>query len=318
MTVFNVTSFYPTFFIFVGIPGLEASQCWIGIVFCSFYIISLLGNLTLIIVIPSSSRLREPMFRFLLFLSANDVFLSTSLTPKMLSIFWSSSKSILFDACLLQMLFLHSSTSFESGLLVAMAYDRYIAICNPLRYSSIINDKFIVKVIIFLCSRAVILISPCLFLIKRFHSFKTNIIAHSYCEHMAVVKLANGDIRVNSAYGLMVAFSILGVDVILIVVSYCIIFHAVYSLPSKEARLKAFNTCTPHMCVFFSFYALAIFSFLSHRYGKLIPSYVHIILSDTYILIPSMLNPLVYGLKTKLIREHVWVIVQNIKEFSRH
>ncbi|XP_063301517.1 olfactory receptor 52A1-like [Pelobates fuscus] len=316
MAVFNVSSFYPTFLILVGIPGLEASQWWIGIFFCSFYIISLLGNMTLIIVIPSSPRLNEPMFTFLLLLSTNDVLLSTSLAPKLLSIIWSSSNAILFDACLLQMCFLHAFSSFESGLLLAMAYDRYIAICNPLRYSSIINDKFIVKVIFLIFIRALILISPAPFLIKRFHSFKTNVIAHSYCEHMAVVKLVNGDIWANSVYGLMVAFTIVGTDILLILLSYSRIFHAVYSLSSKEARLKAFNTCTPHMCVFFIFYVLAIFSFLSHRYGKHIPIYVHIVLSNTYILVPSMLNPLVYGLKTKLIREHVWIIVHKTRNTS--
>uniref|UniRef100_A0A8C5M3F4 Olfactory receptor n=1 Tax=Leptobrachium leishanense TaxID=445787 RepID=A0A8C5M3F4_9ANUR len=271
MAVINVTSFYPTFFILVGIPGLEASQHWLGIAFCSFYVIALLGNIMLIIVIPSSPKLSEPMFTFLLVLATNDVLLSTCLVPKMLAIFWSGSGVIVFQACLLQMFFLHSFTSFESGLLLAMAFDRYVAICKPLRYSAIITNKLIMKLIVAILVRAVILVSPCIFLILKFQSFKTNVISHSYCEHMAVVKLANGDIRVNSALGLMVAFTILGVDVILIVLSYTIIFRAVYRLPSTEARLKAFNTCTPHMCVFISLYTLAIFSFLSHRYGKHIP-----------------------------------------------
>uniref|UniRef100_A0A8C5M170 Olfactory receptor n=1 Tax=Leptobrachium leishanense TaxID=445787 RepID=A0A8C5M170_9ANUR len=306
MAVINVTSFYPTFFILVGIPGLEASQHWLGIAFCSFYVIALLGNIMLIIVIISSPKLSEPMFTFLLVLAANDVLLSTSLAPKMLSILWSGSRIILFKACLLQMFFIHSFSSFESGLLVAMAFDRYVAICKPLRYSSIMTNRLIIRLAVAVFARPLFLISPSIFLILKFRSFKTNVISHSYCEHMAVVKLANADTRVNSALGLMVAFMFVGVDVILIILSYAMIFCAVYRLPSTEARLKAFNTCTPHMCVFISFYATAMFSFLSHRVGKHIPSYIHIILSDTYILIPSMLNPLVYGLKTKLIREEVW------------
>uniref|UniRef100_A0A8C5M626 Olfactory receptor n=1 Tax=Leptobrachium leishanense TaxID=445787 RepID=A0A8C5M626_9ANUR len=317
MAVINVTSFYPTFFILVGIPGLEASQHWLGIAFCSFYVIALLGNIMLIIVIPSSPKLSEPMFTFLLLLAANDVLLTTCLVPKMLAIFWAGSRVIFFQACLLQMFFLHCFTSFESGLLLAMAIDRYVAICKPLRYSTIMTNRLIIRLAVVITARAVILMSPCIFLILTFKSFKTNIISHSYCEHMAVVKLANGDIRVNSALGLMVAFTVLGVDVTLIVLSYAMIFRAVYRLPSTEARLKAFNTCTPHMCVFISLYTLAIFSFLSHRYGKHIPSYIHIIMSNTYILIPSTLNPLVYGLKNNLIRKEVLEHVHKITVCSR-
>ncbi|KAM4697267.1 olfactory receptor 52A1-like [Discoglossus pictus] len=309
MSLNNITRFYPDWFILVGIPGLESGHKWVSIFFCFFYIIALMGNFILLLVIPMSSKLHGPMFIFLSILSANDTLLSTSIAPKMLSIFWFNLKPIRFNICLLQMFFVHSFTSTESGLLVAMAFDRYIAICKPLRYNSIVTNTVIIKLGISLLIRAVVLIAPCIILIKYFHSFKSNVIAHSYCEHMAVVKLADADIRANSALGLFVAFTILGVDVLLVLLSYAMIFHAVYSFSSKTARVKAFNTCTPHMCVFLSFYALAIFSFLSHRYGKKIPPYVHIILSDMYLLVPPMLNPLMYGLKTKLIREQVWILV---------
>ncbi|KAM4796274.1 olfactory receptor 52A1-like [Rhinophrynus dorsalis] len=306
MTRNNFTHFYPTYFILVGIPGLETAHGWISVFVCSFYIIALLGNMILITVISTSSKLHEPMFIFLAMMAANDVLLPTSIVLKMLSIFWFNFRQIQFNACLLQMFFIHSFTSFESGLLLAMAFDRYIAICKPLRYTSIITSRLIVKVGILLIVRAIILIAPCLIFIKLFHSFKTNVIAHSYCEHMAVVKLSADDIRVNSAYGLMVAFAILGFDVIFISLSYTMIFYAIYRFPSKEARLKAFSTCTPHICIFLSFYFLAMFSFISHRYGKKIPPHIHIILSDMYILVPSMLNPLIYGMKMKLIREEIW------------
>ncbi|XP_053313906.1 olfactory receptor 52A1-like [Spea bombifrons] len=312
----NATSFQPTFFILVGIPGLEDSQRWVGIVFCLAYVIAVIGNMTLVLVIPMFPSLHGPMFIFLMLLASNDILLGVSIVPKMLSIFFSSSRLILFDVCLVQMFFLHSFTSIESGLLLAMAFDRYVAICKPLRYSSIVTSRLIVKIIVMLCVRPVVLFVPCILLVKRFKSFKTNIISHSYCEHMAVVKLADADIRVNSALGLLVAFTLLGNDLLFISLSYGRIFQAVYRLPSTEARLKAFNTCTPHICVFLSFYMLAFFSFLSHRYGKHIPSYIHIILSDLYLLVPPMINPLMYGIKTKLIRGHVWKLLCKIKTCS--
>ncbi|XP_053561087.1 olfactory receptor 52A5-like, partial [Bombina bombina] len=301
----NFTSFYPSMFILVGIPGLEIVPNWISIMFCSFYIMALFGNLILMLVIPLSSSLHSPMYSFLFLLAANDTLLSTCIVPKMLSIIWFNLKLISFNGCLLQMFFVHCFTSTESGLLLTMAFDRYLAICKPLRYTMIMTNTLIMKMVIILLTRATILMAPSIILIKLFPAFKTNVIAHSYCEHMAVVKLAAADIRVNSVLGLIVAFTILGVDVLLVLLSYSIIFHAVYHIPSKTARLKAFNTCTPHICVFLSFYALAFFSFLSHRYGKSIPSYVHIILSDMYLLVPPMLNPIIYGIKTKRIRDQV-------------
>ncbi|XP_063813009.1 olfactory receptor 52A1-like [Pseudophryne corroboree] len=299
---------YPTFFILVGIPGLENGHEWISTCFCIFYLLALLGNITLIGVISASPGLHKPMFILLSLLASNDTLLCTSFTPKMLCIYWFNARLISFDACLLQMFCIHSFTSIESGLLLAMALDRYIAICQPLRYGSVMTNSLIEKLVIVFLVRAVVLVGPCLIMIKRFTAFKTNIIAHSYCEHMAVVKLAAADIRVNSAWGLMVAFTITGTDLLIIIISYIMIFRAVISLKSKESRLKAFNTCTPHICVFLTLYTLAIFSFLSHRYGHGIPPYIHIILSDMYLLVPSMLNPFVYGLKTNQIREQAWKV----------
>ncbi|XP_063806646.1 olfactory receptor 52A5-like [Pseudophryne corroboree] len=307
------STFYPSFFILVGIPGLENGHEWISTCFGIFYILALLGNRTLIVVISTSPGLHKPMFILLSLLAANDTLLCTSFTPKMLCIYWFQARLISFDACLLQMFCIHSFTSIESGLLLAMAFDRYIAICQPLRYGSVMTNSLIKKLFIVFLVRAVVLVGPLPILIKRFSAFKTNIIAHSYCEHMAVVKLAAADITVNSAWGLIVAFTILGVDLLFILTSYAMIFHAVFSLPSIESRLKAFNTCTPHICVFLSLYVLAIFSFLSHRYGHGIPPYIHIILSDMYLLVPPMLNPIVYGLKTNQVRKQFWKVLDNFK-----
>ncbi|XP_030055823.1 olfactory receptor 52A5-like [Microcaecilia unicolor] len=314
MSSLNSTNMYPSIFILVGIPGLEALHYWIAIPFCVLYIIAVLGNGSIVTVITTTSSLYEPMFIFLSMLALNDILLCTSIVPKMLAIFWFKVKDITFDSCLAQMFFIHAFTGIESGILLAMAFDRYVAICNPLRYTSILTNNLMSKIGIILLVRAIILISPLLFLIKRFSQYNSNVISHSYCEHMAVVKLAQGDTRINSAYGLFVAFSILGLDVILISLSYVLIFRAVFNLPSKEAHLKAFNTCTSHICVFLMFYSLAFFSFLCHRYGKHIPSYIHMILSDLYLLLPPTLNPVVYGVKTKQIRERVLMLIFS----SRH
>lgn len=154
--------------------------------------------------------------------------------------------------------------------------------------------------------RAAILTAPCLVLIKcRLKHYRTTVISHSYCEHMALVKLAAEDIRIHKIIGLFVAFTILGLDIIVITVSYISIFITIFRLPQKEARCKAFNTCIAHICVFLQFYLLAFFSFFTHRFGSHIPPCVHILLSNLYLLVPPFLNPIVYGVKTKQIRDHV-------------
>ncbi|XP_006166714.1 olfactory receptor 52A5 [Tupaia chinensis] len=303
MLQLNRTIFMPSVLTLLGIPGLESVQFWIGIPFCAMYIISLLGNSLLMAIIKSERSLHEPMYLFLAMLGATDIALSTCILPKMLGIFWFHMPQIYFDACLLQMWLIHTFQCIESGILLAMAMDRYVAICDPLRHATIFTHQLLTHIGVGVTLRAALLVAPCLVLIKcRLKYYWTTMVSHSYCEHMAIVKLAADDIRVNKIYGLFVAFSILGIDIIFITLSYIRIFITVFSLPQKEARLKAFNTCIAHICVFLEFYLLAFFSFFTHRFGFHIPSYIHILLSNLYLLVPPLLNPIVYGIKTKQIR----------------
>ncbi|KAM5223432.1 olfactory receptor 52A5-like [Hipposideros larvatus] len=306
MPVINGTMIMPSVLTFIGIPGLETIQCWIGIPFCAMYIIALVGNSLLLIIIKSEPSLHEPMYIFLAMLGATDIGISTSIVPKMLGIFWFHLPEIYFDACLFQMWLIHTFQGIESGVLLAMALDRYIAICFPLRHATIFTQQLVTHIGIGVTLRPAILVIPCQLLIKcRLKFYRTKLISHTYCEHMALVKLATEDVYINKLYGLLGAFTVGGLDFILITLSYIQIFITVFHLPQKEARLKAFNTCIPHMCIFFQFYFLAFFSFFTHRFGSYIPSYIHIILSNLYLLVPPLLNPFVYGVKTKYIRDKV-------------
>ena len=153
--------------------------------------------------------------------------------------------------------------------------------------------------------RTAILITPSLVLIKfKFQFYYRAVIPHSYCKHIAIVKLAAENIRVNKIYGMFVAFNITVFEPTFITLSYMQIFITVFWFPQKEARLKALNTCIAHICVFLQFYLLGFFSFFAHRFGSHIPPYIHILFSSTYLLVPPFLNPLVYGAKTKQICIH--------------
>ncbi|MBZ3878261.1 Olfactory receptor 52A1 [Sciurus carolinensis] len=300
----NMSHLNPKIVILIGIPGLQRMQFWIGFPFLGVCLVALLGNTFLLIIIPIERRLHQPMYIFLAVLSATDLGLCVAIAPKMLAIFWFDSYSMAFNACLTQLFFIHALQGMESGILLAMAFDRYVAICDPLRHTSILTTSFLIRVVLMVAIRATVLVGILPILLKRLKFFHSVVIAHSYCEHMAVVKLAAEDVQINKSYGLFVAFAILGFDMIFVFISYILIFQVVFYLPQKEAQIKAFNTCTAHIIVFLEFYILAFFSFFSHRFGHVLP-YVHILLSTIYLLVPPALNPIVYGVKTKEIRRRV-------------
>ncbi|XP_007533549.1 olfactory receptor 52A1-like [Erinaceus europaeus] len=317
MYIPNSTIFMPSIFTLRGIPGLESVQCWIGIPFFAMYLIAIIGNSLLLIIIKTEHSLHEPMYIFLGMLAVTDIALATSIVPKMLGVFWFHVPEIHFNSCLFQMWLIHTFQCTESGILLAMALDRYVAICYPLRHATIFTHQVITQIGAVVTLRAGLLMIPCLVLIKcRYKYYHTTVISHSYCEHMAIVKLAVGNVQINKIYGLFVAFIVAGFDIIFITLSYIQIFTTVFRLPQKEARIKSFNTCIAHICVFLQLYFLSFFSFFTHRFGSHIPTYIHILFSSFYLLVPPFLNPLVYGAKTKQIRIHVLKIFSSLNPSS--
>ncbi|XP_074840165.1 olfactory receptor 52K1-like [Carettochelys insculpta] len=300
----NWTSPHHSTFILVGIPGLEAVHVWISIPFCSIYVLSLIGNSLLLALIKTEPTLHEPMYLFLAMLAFTDVIVSTTTVPKALCIFWYRDQVIHINACLTQIFLIHCLTTMESGFMLAMAFDRYVAICNPLRHSAILTNRAVAKIGLGIVMKGATLLGPHPFLLKWLPYCTTNVISHTYCEFMVLVKLACENTRVISVYSLIIGFLTGGLDFILIVLSYILILRAVFRLPSKEARLKSLGTCSSHVCVMLVFYTPAAFTFLSHRFGHVAP-YVHILITNVYLLLPPMMNPIIYGVGTPGIRQRV-------------
>ncbi|XP_077155436.1 olfactory receptor 52N2-like [Ranitomeya variabilis] len=301
MVSINISGVYTSVFILDGVPGFESSHVWISIPIFLMYLIAVLGNLLMLLLVMMAPRLHSPMYYFLCTLSLTDLVLSSSIALKMLCIFWLNHKEIPFLSCLVQMFFIHCFTSLESGVLMAMAFDRYIAICNPFHYVSTLTNKLIGKMILALVIRGTLIVTPCPWMASRLPYCHSHHIPHAYCDHMAVVKLACTDTTINSAYGLTVVLIVIVFDISCIAISYVLILRAVLRLSSKNAKNKAFGTCTSHICIILMFYTLGLFSFLTYRIGH-IPPYIHVILSNLYLFIPPTLNPIIYGVKTKEIR----------------
>lgn len=294
----------PSFFL-MGIPGLEESQHWIALPLCVLYVLAVMGNVTVIFIIWTDSSLHQPMYLFLAMLSGIDLVLASSTAPKALAVLLAHAHEIGYTFCLIQMFFIHAFSSMESGVLVAMALDRYVAICHPLHHSTILRPGIIGRIGMAVLVRGLVLLLPFPILLQRLLFCRATIIGHAYCEHMAVVKLACSETTVNRAYGLAVALLVVGLDVVAIGISYAFILQTVLKVPGGEARLKAFSTCGSHICVILIFYVPGMFSFLTHRFGHHVPHHVHVLLATLYLLVPPALNPLVYGVKTRQIRQRV-------------
>ncbi|XP_067399561.1 olfactory receptor 52P1-like [Emydura macquarii macquarii] len=208
--------------------------------------------------------------------------------PKALCIFRFHCKRITEDGCITQVFFFNTAMTMQSAVLVTMAFNRYVAICDPLRYATILTNARVAKLGTPATAFAAILC-----------------ILHTYCEHMAVVKLSCGDTTVNRIYSLVITLVIIGSDLTLIGLSYGLIIRAILRISSKKSHGKALNTCTAHICVMLMSYTPVLFSSLTHRFGQSIDAHVHILLANLYVLVPPMFNPIVYGVKTKELRDNV-------------
>ncbi|XP_051846706.1 olfactory receptor 51F2-like [Antechinus flavipes] len=292
-------------FLLTGIPGLEAFHTWISLPFCFLYAIAICGNSMILFIIITNQSLHEPMYYLLSMLSATDMCLSLSTLPTTLGVLCLNIQEIGWNACLSQMFFIHFLTEAESSVLLAMAFDRYIAICNPLRYATILTPTRIIQIGLIIVGRGTLFMIPLLVLLKRLSFCRDNILSHSYCYHPDIIKCSCSSIRVNSIYGLFALLSTFGLDAPLIGVSYVLIIHSVLSIASPEERYKVFSTCISHIIVVAIFYIPLIGLSAVHRWGKKAPPFVHTIMSDAFLLLPPVLNPIIYSIRTKQIRKAI-------------
>ncbi|XP_028372863.2 olfactory receptor 51A4-like [Phyllostomus discolor] len=304
MSIINTSQVEVTTFFLVGMPGLEYAHIWISIPICSVYVVALLGNCTILFVIKTEPSLHEPMYYFLSMLALSDLGLSLSSLPTMLRVFLFNGPGISANACFAQEFFIHGFTVLESSVLLIMSFDRFLAIHNPLRYSSILSTVRVAKIGIGLSFRSILLVLPFPFTLRRLQYCQKNQLSHSYCLHQDVMKLACSDNKINVIYGFFVALCVM-VDFMLIAVSYFLILKTVLGIASQKEQLKALNTCVSHICAVIIFYLAIITLSIVHRFAQHLSPLFKVLMANVLYLVPPLMNPIVYCIKTRQIRVRV-------------
>ncbi|MBN3313427.1 O52K1 protein, partial [Atractosteus spatula] len=245
--------------------------------------------------------------------SVVNLFLIMSFMPRMLLSFLLNWNAISLLGCLVQMFFINFIGTFQTSIILLMAIDRYVAICIPLRYNDYLNTANCVKFVFASLIRNGSFLVVIAFLDGNLSYCKSNIIDHCFCEHMALVGLACGNTVINSIVGLLIISFITVVDGLCVIISYVKIFISVFLRGSGKSSRKAIHTCTTHIIVLVLNYFSALLALLSYRVGNNLSPNIRVLISILYLLFPSCVHPIIYGFKTKDIREHLLRLLQTTK-----
>ncbi|XP_047573158.1 olfactory receptor 7G2-like [Lutra lutra] len=284
-------------FLLLGLTDDPELQPFLFCLFLSMYLVTLLGNLLIILAISSDSHLHTPIHFFLSNLSFTDICLSTTTVPKMLVNIQAQNQSITYTGCLTQVGSVLAFGGFENFLLKAMAYDRYVAICHPLKYTVIMNPQLCVLLILLSLFFSLMVVMLHSLMVLRISFCKDLEIPHFFCELAQVIKLACSDTLINNILIYFVASLFGGIPLSGIIFSYTQIVSSVLRLPSVGEKLKAFSTCGSHLSVVSLFYGTVVGVYLSSVVTD--SSKKTAVASVIYAVVPQMMNPFIYSLRNR-------------------
>ena len=287
-----------TEFILLGIPHTEGLETLLFVLFLPFYACTLLGNMSILVTVLSSSSLHTPMYFFLGNLSVFDMSFSSVTCPKMLLYLMGLSPRISYKDCVSQLFFFHFLGSMECFLYTVMAYDRFTAICHPLRYAVIMNPRVCVALAVGTWLLGCVHSSVLTLLTFTLPYCGPNEVAHFFCDIPALLPLACAD----TSLAQRVSFTNVGlvslVCFLLILVSYTRIIISILRIPSAEGRRRAFSTCSAHLIAILCAYGPIITDYLQPTPNPMLGTVVQILMN----LVGPMLNPLIYTLRNKEVK----------------
>ncbi|XP_073511013.1 olfactory receptor 1500-like [Phyllobates terribilis] len=298
--------------------GFQLNQQLNDFLFCLLLMVycgTLGGNILIITLVSTSKNLHTPMYFFISQLSISDILLPTDIVPNMLNFLLNNEGHITFICCMTQFYFFCASEAFECLLLTVMSYDRYVAICNPLRYTSIMTSD-----------RCVILATMCWVLgfsialiycvtLSLLMFCRPNIIDHFFCDLVPLVELACSSTYTVELEAYIICFLVLVIPIIIVIISYIKIIVTILRFQSNVSRQKAFSTCSSHLIVVFIFYITLLSVYLFPKGGQTLN--LNKFLSLLYTVFTPLINPIIYSLRNKDIKKSLqeminkWIICNN-------
>ncbi|XP_029435384.1 olfactory receptor 13C9-like [Rhinatrema bivittatum] len=294
-------------FILLGFSDLSLQiQRFLFLLLLLIYILAMVGNLLVFVILTVDPVLHTPMYFFLRNLSFLEICFTTVTAPRTLVVLLAEDRSISFLGCALQMYFFFSLGSEECVLLGIMAYDRFVAICNPLRYSIVMSNKKCIHMAVGSWIMSVVFQFGQITFILSLPFCRSKLIHHFFCDGLTVLRLSCADIYVNDIIRLVASVIFLLIPFVVILSSYIYIISTVLRMHSKDGRSKAFSTCSSHLAVVILFFGTLMLAYFQQNLGSANERIVAFI----YCFVNPMLNPMIYSLRSKevkgALRKRLW------------
>ncbi|NWX40870.1 OR6B1 protein, partial [Steatornis caripensis] len=302
-------------FILLGFPTIIEIQAILFVIFLIVYLLTVLQNIVIITLIRRNHQLHKPMYFFLGHLSFLEAWYISVTVPKLLVNFLVKNKSISFTGCMAQLYFFVALACTECVLLAVMAYDRYVAICNPLRYPVIMEHKVCMQLAMgswlvgFLTSVLKVIF------ISQLSFCGPNVINHFYCDIHPLLNLSCTERLVAETVDFVFALLILLIPLSVIIMSYMCIISTILCLPMAQSRKKAFSTCVSHLAVVIIFFSTTLFMYARPRSIRSLD--LNKLVSVIYAIVTPMLNPFIYCLRNQEVKDTLWKVLCGMGAVSR-
>ncbi|XP_053319991.1 olfactory receptor 10A7-like [Spea bombifrons] len=298
-----------TEFMLLGFRNHSILTVVLFVLFLLIYILTLVWNLMIIILVAKVQSLKSPMYFFLAQLSLSDILLTTNIAPNTLHVVINEGSTISVTECISQLYFHGVSTVSECFLLSVMSYDRYLAICRPLHYTSIMDLRLQLQLVSFCWLSALLITLPIVFLMYNLQFCGPHIIDHYFCDLEPMLELSCSDATIVKLVDVALGAPFLLLPFFFILFTYVYIFIAIIGISSTIGRQKAFSTCSSHLIVVIMYYGTLIMIYLVPSNGQT-PNHNKVI-SLLYTMGTSFLNPIIYSLRNQDIKNNLLKYITN-------
>ncbi|XP_073402951.1 olfactory receptor 5G3-like [Dendrobates tinctorius] len=303
MSMHEKNATFVTQFLLLGFQVSHGKRLFLFCLFIVIYFMIICGNLLIITLVSMSKNLHTPMYFFISQLSISDILLPTDIVPNLLHVLLNNGGTLTFDDCITQFYFFGVLETFECFLLAVMSYDRYVAICNPLRYTSVMTSGHCVILTLFCFLFVLSLILIYTITIANLNFCGANTIDHLFCDVVPLIDLACSDTFIIHLEMFLLATPSVFIPATIIVVSYTYIVVAVLRIPSSTGRQKAFSTCISHLTVVSIFYGTLFSIYVVPSKGLTLT--VSKIISLLYTVFTPLINPIIYSLRNEDIKKAI-------------